>query len=183
MPIFTSKSDVEQTEDGEGELDNFPASVRDESSLKADHGNPSAKPSNQQPYLDVSLPIQSVFARASATFSERSTYSADNENERRTGRLLTLSSRGRLLSRSPAPSPRTWKEAFGLFWAKNKGLSLVIFAQLFGVMMNVANKLLETSGTSGPGMHPFQVLQAVPPDISIGHPRRNSYIDRSYLLA
>lgn len=158
MAIFTTKSDVEQAGEGEGEQEHFPASVRDDSSLKADHGNPSAKSSNQQPYLDVPLPLQSAFARSSATFSERSTYSADNENERRTGRLLTLSSSRRLLSRSPAPSPRTWKEAFRPFWAKNKGLSLVIFAQLFGVMMNVANKLLETSGTSGPGMHPFQVL-------------------------
>lgn len=163
MAIFTTKSDVEQAGEGEEEQDNVPASVRDGSSLKADHGNPSAKSSNQQSYLDVLVPLQSAFARPSATFSERSTYSADNENERRTGRLLTLSSSGRLLSRSPAPSPRTWKEAFRLFWAKNKGLSLVIFAQLFGVMMNVTNKLLETSGTSGPGMHPFQVLQAVPP--------------------
>ena len=180
MAILTARSDVEQAREGEEELDNFPASIRDDSSWKADHGNLSAKSSSQQPYLHV--PLQSAFARSSATFSERSTYSADNENERRTGRLLTPSSRGRLLSRSPAPSPRTWREAFRPFWAKNKGLSLVIFAQLFGVVMNVTNKLLETSGTSGPGMHPFQVLQAVHPDIPIGHARRNSYIDRSYLL-
>ena len=145
---------------GEGEQKNFPTTVPQDSSLKADHGNPTDKTDNQQPYLD--LPLQSAHARSSDTFSDFSTYSADNENERRTGPLLTLPSSGRLLSSSPAPSPRTWKQGGRLFWARNKGLSLVILAQLFGVMMNVPIRLLEMSGTSGPGMHPFQVLPAVP---------------------
>ena len=145
--------------EGEGEQKSFPASTRHDSSLKADHGNPTAKASNQEPYLDV--PLQSAFARSSDTLSDLSTYSAHNENERHTGRLLTLSPSGRLLSRSPAPSPKTWRETVRLFWARNKGLSLVILAQLFGVMMNVTIRILEMSGTSGPGMHPFQVRPAV----------------------
>ena len=157
---MSSKSDIEEPGEEEGERNIFPASVREDSPFKAGHSNPTDKMSNHQPYLDV--PLQSAFARVSATFSDLSTYSADNENERRTGRLLTVSSSRRLLSTSPAPSPRTWKQAFRLFWARNKGLSLVMLSQLFGVMMNVTIRLLEMSGTSGPGMHPFQVLPAVP---------------------
>ena len=145
----------------EGEQEPFPASILENPLSKADHGNPAAKTSNQhQPYLDV--PLQSAFARSSDTLSDLSTCSADNESERRTGRLLTLSSGGRLLSRSPAPSSKTWKEGLWQFWARNKGLALVVMAQLFGVMMNVTIRLLEMSGTSGPGMHPFQVRSAVP---------------------
>ena len=156
MALLSSKSDGEKAgEEGEGEQKNFPASVREDPSLKADHGNPTAKISH--------LPLQPAFARSSDTLSDLSTYSAGDEYESRTGRLLNLSSGGPLLSRSPALSPKTWKEAVRLFWARNKGLSLVILAQLFAVMMNVTNKVLETDGTSGPGMHPFQVLPAVSP--------------------
>ncbi|KAF6224140.1 hypothetical protein HO133_010714 [Letharia lupina] len=156
MFLSSSKSEVEG--EGEGEQKDFPASVLENSLSKAVHGNPSAKTSNHHPYLDV--PLQSAFARSSDTLSDLSTYSADNENERCTGRLLTVSSAGRLLSSSPAPSPMTWKETFRLSWASNKGLALVMLAQLFGVMMNVTIRLLETAGTSGPGMHPFQILFA-----------------------
>ena len=157
---MSSKSEIEEAGEEERERNIFPASVREDSPFKAGHSNPTDKTSNHQPYLD--LPLQSAFARSSATFSDLSTYSADNENERRTRRLLNVSSSRRLLSSSPAPSPRTWKQAFRLFWARNKGLSLVMVSQLFGVMMNVTIRLLETSGASGPGMHPFQVLPAVP---------------------
>ena len=183
---MSSKPEVEEAGEGEGEGEGeeeqkgFPGSFRQDSSLKADHGNPTDKSSNLQPYLDV--PLQSAFARSSNTFSDLSTYSADNENERRTGRMLTLSSTGRLLSRSPVPSPRTWKQAARLFWARNKGLGLVVLSQLFGVMMNGTIRLLEMSGASGPGMHPFQVIPSRASDIPTGHARCNSYSDRLYLL-
>ena len=148
-------------EQEEGQQDCFPATVLDHQLPKADHGNPAAKTSNNhQPYLDV--PLRSAFARSSDTLSDLSTYSADTENQRRTGRLHTLTSSGRLLSTSPAPPSQTWKERLWQFWARNKGLALVVLAQLFGVMMNVTIRLLEMSGTSGPGMHPFQVRSAVP---------------------
>ena len=160
MSLSSSKSEIEEAGEGEGEQKSFPASDREDSSLKADHGNPTIKASNQQPYLDI--PLQSAFARSSDTLANLSNHSADNENQRRTGRLLTLSSSGRLLSRSPAPSPRTWRDTIRLFWARNKGLSLVILAQLFGSIMNVTIRLLEVSGTSGPAMDPFQVRLAVP---------------------
>ena len=151
----STKSEREGQE--EGEQRNDPAIIREDSSLKADHGNPTAKMSNH-PYLDV--PLQSAFARSSDTLSNLAIYSADNENERRTGRLLTVSSSGRLLSRSSAPSRKTWKETARLLWARNKGLTLVILAQLFGCMMNVTIRLLEMDGTGGPAMNPFQVRPA-----------------------
>ena len=163
--MLSSKTEIQGPGHGgegeEGQQDCFPATVLEHQLPKADHGNPAAKTSNNhQPYLDV--PLQSAFARSSDTLSDLSTYSADNENERRAGRLHTLSSTGRLLSRSPAPPSKTWKERLWQFWARNKGLALVVLAQLFGVMMNVTIRLLEMSGTSGPGMHPFQVRSAVP---------------------
>ena len=180
MSLPSSKSEIEEVGEGEGEQKRFPASDREDSSLKADHGNPTIKASNQQPYLDIPLP--SAFARSSDTLSNLSNHSADNENQRRTARLLTLSSSGRLLSRSPAPSPRTWRETIRLFWARNKGLSLVILAQLFGSIMNVTIRLLEVNGTSGPAMDPFQVRPAVLLMFPTGHARCKSHSDRSCLL-
>lgn len=177
MSPSSFKPEIDGEIEGEGEQKCLPASVLEDLSLKVDHGNPTAKTSHHQPYLDV--PLLSSFARSSDTLSELSTYSADNENERRAGRLLNLSPDGRLLSRSPAPLPRTWKERILVFWASNKGLALVILAQIFGVMMNVTTRLLEMAGTSGPGMHPFQVRPAV---ILIFPPNAYSYIDRSFLL-
>ena len=159
MSLSSSKSEIEEAGEEEREQ-KFPASVREDSSLKADHGNPTIKTNNQQPYLDI--PLQSAFARSSDTLSNLSNYSADHENQRRTGRLLTLSPSGRLLSRSPAPLPKTWRETIRLFWARNKGLSLVILAQLFGSIMNVTIRLLEVDGASGPAMDPFQVRPTLP---------------------
>ena len=121
--------------------------------LNAESGKPIAK-TETQPYLDV--PSQSDFTRTSDTFSDRSLYSADNENERRAGRLLTVTSGPRLASRSPAPVS-TWKDKVFKLWTRNKGLALVTLAQFFGVMMNVTTRLLETDGKHGHGMHPFQV--------------------------
>lgn len=110
------------------------------------------------PYLDV--PLQSASARSSVTISDRSIYSADNENERRPGRPLMSLGVRRLPSRSPVPASTSWKGKFEVFWAKNKGLALVTLAQLFGVMMNVTTRLLEMDGSHGAGMHPFQILFA-----------------------
>jgi drug/metabolite transporter (DMT)-like permease len=40
----------------------------------------------------------------------------------------------------------------------NYGALLVMAAQFFGALMNIATRLLETDGAHGPGMHPFQIL-------------------------
>ena len=119
----------------------------------AERGKPVSKAENQR-CLDI--PSQAAFTRTSDTFSDRSVYSADNQNERRTARLLTVNSGLRLASTSPAPVSTLKCTAFA-FWARNKGLALVTLAQLFGVMMNVTTRLLEMDGKHGPGMHPFQV--------------------------
>jgi hypothetical protein len=54
----------------------------------------------------------------------------------------------RLASRSPAPPPSVHGRLH-LFWAKNKGLALVLAAQLFGTLMNVTTRVLEMEGNNG----------------------------------
>ncbi|KAF2431928.1 hypothetical protein EJ08DRAFT_586544 [Tothia fuscella] len=46
------------------------------------------------------------------------------------------------------------------FWVRNKGLGLVLLAQVFGTLMNVTTRILELEGNNGKGMHPFQILFA-----------------------
>ena len=113
-----------------------------------------------EPYLDI--PFQSAFARASDTFffSDQSAcrHSADHESDRRHSRGLNVPSHLRSPSPSPAPSPsKRWNRRLVDFWAKNKGLALVVISQLFGVMMNVTTRLLEMDSHHGPRLHPFQV--------------------------
>lgn len=133
-----------------------PTSALEDAVSTLDPDKSSAKGNNNQPYLDI--PLQTAFARSTDTISNISTYSADNENERRTGRLLNVSAGNRLPSRSPAPPlPTTWRGKAQAAWSSNKGLALVMLAQLFGVMMNVTTRLLEMNGSHGAGMHPFQV--------------------------
>ncbi|MCJ1304932.1 hypothetical protein MMC08_007745 [Hypocenomyce scalaris] len=115
---------------------------------------PSSKTNNHQHLLDV--PPQTSFRPSTDTVSDISTYSADNENERGTGRPFLTTNGPRLSSMSPAPA-KTWKGAWAVFWARNKGMALVLLSQLFGGLMNVTTRLLETSGSD---MHPFQILFA-----------------------
>ena len=126
----------------------------EDSSSHADHSKPSVKASVNHLYLDA--PLQPTFSRPSDDVSDISLYSADNDNERRAGRPLTVSAGIRLSSRSPAP-PKTWRGKIHTAWESNKGLALVTLAQLFAVMMNVTTRLLEMDGDHGKGMHPFQV--------------------------
>ncbi|KAL9131774.1 MAG: hypothetical protein Q9217_000379 [Psora testacea] len=125
------------------------------STVAVEHDKAPPKVRANDQLLDI--PLQSAYARAS---SDRSLCAADNANEGRAGRLLTISAGPRLASRSPAP-PTTWKGKATLSWSKNKGLALVCLAQLFGVMMNVTTRLLEIDGRHGHGMHPFQVCMAL----------------------
>ncbi|KAB8346149.1 hypothetical protein FH972_023195 [Carpinus fangiana] len=51
------------------------------------------------------------------------------------------------------------------FWSRNKGVFLVLTAQVFGCLMNVTTRLLENPTTAADGhteqgMHPFQILFA-----------------------
>lgn len=89
------------------------------------------------------------------TLPDPLTYSIVDEHGDRLGRLLSGAS-ARSTSRSPAPV-RTWKDRSNMFWGRNKGLALVILAQLFGSVMSLTTRLLETEGAHGHAMHPFQV--------------------------
>jgi len=51
-------------------------------------------------------------------------------------------------SRSPAPR-RTLRGRVHQSWVKNKGLALVLIAQLFGTLMNVTTRMLEMEGNDG----------------------------------
>jgi hypothetical protein len=78
--------------------------------------------------------------------------SRDESSNTRLGRNLyhphTPSSH-RYASRSPAPPPQTIRGKLRLFWVKNKGLALVLMAQLFGTLMNVTTRILEIEGNDG----------------------------------
>lgn len=122
--------------------------------IPAESSKPLEKANHNQQYLGT--PSSNSFRNSIDTLSNVSTYSADNENERRTGRPFAIGAGPRGISRSPAP-PRSWRSRWEAFWSKNKGLALVMLSQFFGALMNVTTRLLETDGSHGKGMHPFQV--------------------------
>ncbi|KAK7511246.1 EamA-like transporter family-domain-containing protein [Phyllosticta citriasiana] len=57
-------------------------------------------------------------------------------------------------------SPPTWREKLQSVWEGNRGLLLVLIAQIFNTVMNTATRILEIEGNDGKGYHPFQVLFA-----------------------
>jgi len=119
---------------------------------------PRTKATNGRTLLDV--PLESSLRPSLDSFSDFSTYSLDyhSDSERRAAQPL-VHREARLHSRSPGPR-ETWKHSKDEWWARNKGLVLVIFAQLFGALMSVTTRLLETDGSHGTGMHPFQVASS-----------------------
>lgn len=125
-----------------------------DASIPTESGKPPEKANHGQQYLVA--PSTNSIRTSIDTFSDISTYSADNENERLTGGPSAMGASPRGTSRSPA-SPRTWRGKWETFWSKNKGLALVMLSQFFGALMNVTTRLLETDGSHGKGMHPFQV--------------------------
>ncbi|KAL8689770.1 MAG: hypothetical protein Q9224_004566 [Gallowayella concinna] len=106
-----------------------------------------------QHYLDIpEIPLQNSFT-PSDDDNNGSIYSADNENERERGRLLAPSTL-RYPSTSPAPI-QSWRARCIALWIANKGLVLVGLSQLFGALMNVTTRLLETTGEP---LNTFQYL-------------------------
>lgn len=101
----------------------------------------------------LGLPLDFSSSHSPETFSDISTYSADHD--RRAGRLPS-GEPARGYSRSPAPA-KTWRNRWATFWARNKGLVLVVISQAFGALMSLSTRLLETEGSHGSSMHPFQV--------------------------
>lgn len=54
------------------------------------------------------------------------------------------------------------KAGLNASWIRNKGLFLVLLAQVFGTLMNVTTRILEVEGNNGKGLHPFQVSHTIP---------------------
>jgi hypothetical protein len=85
------------------------------------------------------------------TSSPDSSITVDGSSTIRLGRsahYLPVQDARRHASRSPAP-PRTIRGKLQFFWVKNKGLALVLIAQLFGTLMNVTTRMLEMDGNDG----------------------------------
>jgi len=142
-------SSIPSGENGKG---HFPQGFENPS---PSHVKPRTKATNGRTLLDV--PLEPSLRPSLDSFSDFSTYSLDyhSDSERRAAQPL-IHGEARLHSRSPGPR-KTWKHSVEEWWARNKGLVLVIFAQLFGALMSVTTRLLETDGSHGTGMHPFQV--------------------------
>jgi hypothetical protein len=82
---------------------------------------------------------------------------AFSEISERVGRSISLPPPGqRLRSQSPAPA-KGIRGRVKASWVRNKGLALVLLAQVFGTLMNVTTRILELEGNNGKGLHPFQV--------------------------
>jgi hypothetical protein len=108
-------------------------------------------------YLDVPTgssyrPRPSIDS-AYSELSELSIYS----DELQRSRALISSGAVRPQSASPTTARRGWRGTLGALWIRNKGAILVLLAQAFGSLMNVATRILETEGAHGRAMHPFQV--------------------------
>ncbi|KAI4199346.1 MAG: hypothetical protein LQ346_002583 [Caloplaca aetnensis] len=116
-------------------------------------GSSAEDPADQSPPRPEN--VIGASARRLSSDDDGSTYSADNEHEGQRGRLLPLSTL-RYKSVSPAAAPsRSWRAKGIALWIANKGLLLVLVAQLFGALMNVTTRLLETSADH---MNAFQVM-------------------------
>ena len=139
-----------------------PALIANDSAVAVEPVKTSTKTSSHQPFLDV--PLYNSFRTSSDTTSDITLYSADNENERTAGNHPS--------GYSATPSQTALNRKLREFWSTNKGLLLVIMAQLFGVTMSVTTRLLEMDSVYGPGMHPLQVRL---PDPSYLHATNPAY--------
>ena len=111
-----------------------------------------SKGDRAQSFLGLPLDFSSRYS--TETFSDISTYSAEHDSH--AGRLPSVEP-AHGYSRSPAPVAKTWRNRSAAFWVRNKGLVLVVISQAFGALMSLSTRLLETEGSHGSSMHPFQV--------------------------
>jgi drug/metabolite transporter (DMT)-like permease len=110
-------------------------------------------------YLDV--PTKSSYRprpSIDSTYSELSELSIYSDELRHSRPLISNDAAAHLPSSSPAALRRGWRGTLDALWIRNKGVVLVLLSQAFGSLMNVATRILETDGTHGKAMHPFQVL-------------------------
>ncbi|KAG7004819.1 hypothetical protein G7Y79_00023g054030 [Physcia stellaris] len=99
----------------------------------------------------LGLPLEFSSRHSTETFPDISTFSADHDSR------LPSGEPARGYSSSPAPA-KTWRIRWATFWVRNKGLVLVVISQAFGALMSLTTRLLETEGSHGSSMHPFQIL-------------------------
>ncbi|KAH0846433.1 hypothetical protein AYO21_07130 [Fonsecaea monophora] len=75
--------------------------------------------------------------------------------------VRSISQDGALSMSAEAPPPQSrFRAAWESFYITNYGAMLVLASQAFGVGMNISTRLLETPGSHGEPMHPFQILFA-----------------------
>lgn len=143
-------------------LPSFNHSINPASSSASSSSSSTPRPTAQPPpselrqsFLDV--PSHHRPSRPSLD----STYSELSELSFRSNELYSHRPLVRSISQD-APPPRSfWARiiaALRQFYVINYGAMLVLVAQIFGVGMNVSTRVLETDGSHGKGMHPFQIL-------------------------
>jgi hypothetical protein len=118
------------------------------------------KPGSEPPrqYLDV--PTKSSYrSRPSidSTYSDLSELSIYSDELRHSRPLVSNDTAARRPPTSPAPLRHGRRGHLSALWIRNKGVVLVLLSQAFGSLMNVATRILETDGSHGKAMHPFQV--------------------------
>ena len=83
-----------------------------------------------------------------------------HEGNKRNDRSLLQSIRMGESIRHSSRKRSSWRVRLDVFWKRNKGVLMVLLAELFGAFMTTATRLLETGvDGSGAGMEPFQVCQ------------------------
>lgn len=149
---------VENTEDKKNVL-NISDDITPGSSSKERSTEP------QPPFALLSVPPNKLSRRSSADsafsgsdISELSFGSTELGSTHEEGLLRTLSNVSSTLVSIPPPSK--WRLRLQELWVANYGAFLVLISQMFGCMMNIATRLLETPGPHGAPMHPFQILFA-----------------------
>jgi hypothetical protein len=133
-----------------------------------------------QEYLDIPLrtnPHHHHWPSLGSTYSELSELSV-NSAELRHGRLPLSPQPAENVQHATSLSSdlpcrrRGIRGYLDAFWLRNKGVVLVLLAMVFGSGMNVVARLMETDGSHGKAMHPFQVGAQ---DIWSAHPNSDNF--------
>jgi hypothetical protein len=118
----------------------------------------------KQQHLNVQHPTAIVRPSSDSILSGLSLYGGTGHN------FYNIFPNGRPILRSPSPGgsidehailqpsiPRTWRTMFWNVLLQSKGLLMVMLSQFFGASMNVMTQVLETPGSHGEALGPFQV--------------------------
>ncbi|CAG8027055.1 unnamed protein product [Penicillium salamii] len=122
--------------------------------------NDSVDPSTYRDHPDAPLPVESQGSEVNQhhTQSEESIYRCESGSVAEDPAVLAQSEPRPIDddyddAAAAASRPR---RAWQVLWLRNKGMALVLLAQMFGASMNVMTQILEIHSA----MHPFQVLFA-----------------------